>query len=124
LLPDDRTAVARIVDDEVGEGAPDIDAEGQTRCTHHLVIPTGAKRSGGILFGDAENKAPRLRSGRRCAVLIAPGYCRLSPPSPSALAVLLDVRCESGRSLAQRLEPLLVERLPVGGIADRLEEQP
>ena len=31
LLPDDGAAVARIVDDEVGEGAPDIDAEGERR---------------------------------------------------------------------------------------------
>ena len=29
LLPDDGAAVARIVDDEIGEGAPDIDAEGE-----------------------------------------------------------------------------------------------
>ena len=42
FLPDDGAAVARIVDDDVGEGSPDIDAEGQRR-THYssLVIRRG-----------------------------------------------------------------------------------
>jgi hypothetical protein len=34
------------VDDEIGEGSPDVDAEGERRVHHRFVIPSGAKRSG------------------------------------------------------------------------------
>ena len=49
LLPDDGAAVARIVDDEIGEGSPDVDAEGKRCGTHSaLILPcftTFAQRS-------------------------------------------------------------------------------
>jgi hypothetical protein len=40
FLPDDGAAVARIVDDEIGEGSPDVDAEGE-RCVHHHPVNDG-----------------------------------------------------------------------------------
>ena len=37
LLPDDGAPIARIVDDKVSEGAPDIDAEGKWRSHSFLM---------------------------------------------------------------------------------------
>ena len=54
LLPDDGAAVTRIVDDEIGEGAPDVDAEGKRCGTHSaLILPcftTFAQRSRSCLM--------------------------------------------------------------------------
>ena len=66
LLPDDGAAVAGIVDDEVGEGPSDIDAEGQRCGTHSArILPcltTFAQRSRSFRIGGLEG-GPVLRNG-------------------------------------------------------------
>src|SRR5262249_17498624 len=66
LLPDHGAAALRIVDDEVGEGTPDVDAEGE-RCGHYRypkdsVVSTGATRSGETL--PASSKVSPIRASR------------------------------------------------------------
>jgi len=61
LLPDDGAAVARVVNDEIGEGAPDVDTEGQ-RSSHHR-RPDRSEAKWRDLSFRCRKEIPRLRSG-------------------------------------------------------------
>src|SRR5258708_5032605 len=70
FLPDDGAAVTRIVDDEIGEGSPDVDAEGERRRGIHSarILPcftTFAQRSRSF-------RIAALKAGPSCGTATSP----------------------------------------------------
>jgi hypothetical protein len=85
LLPDDGATVARIVDDEIGESSPDVDAEGKWRThtsgplQHNLMLrrPEGPSRSMGHNTVDPTLRDASLRDAPQGEefVFTRRGYC-------------------------------------------------
>src|SRR5262249_6351453 len=89
FLPDDGAAVARIVDDEVGEGPPAVDAEGQRRCGTHsaLILPA------------LTTFAQRSRSFRIAALKASPSCGMASSPRESSSGLVAGSAMASRKSL-------------------------